>query len=199
MALILGRTYNNHNRVYLAGAISLCPKGFLSRVRNRFVLAERLPGLVWPQPAEAHTALSRLFTQQHPPPPGLDLNSRMGPASQNLGLGTMTAAPAQSRQDLFPWIFHIIDSEIGSDCPCTLGGLPGAGWELRVTLCLSQRKKKVYQKRADRHDSSEFTSHLQTLAWNVADRKEPGAGLGAIRGLGEARPGEKDRAMSAWS
>lgn len=28
MAFILGKTFNNCNRVYLAGAISLCPKVF---------------------------------------------------------------------------------------------------------------------------------------------------------------------------
>lgn len=114
---------------------------FLSRMRNRFVLAKGLLGLVRLWPAEVYTAPSPLFTCSTLPPPGLDLNPTMGPASQNLGLGTMTAAPAQSQQDLFPWIFHIIDSKIRSDCPCTLGGLPGAGWGLGVTLCLSCPEK----------------------------------------------------------
>lgn len=125
MAFILGKTFNNSNCVYLAGAISLCSKVFSFQDKEQVCSSQGAAG----------TGVF-LVHLQHPPPPGLDLNPRMGPASQNLGLGTMTAAPAQSQQDLFSWIFHIIDSKIRSDCPCTLGGLPGAGWGLRVTLCL---------------------------------------------------------------
>lgn len=87
VAFILGETYNNHNRVYLAGAISLRPKGFLSRMRNRFVLAERLPGLVWPWPAEAHSALSPLFTCSTLPLPAWIWTPGWGQPARTWGWG----------------------------------------------------------------------------------------------------------------
>lgn len=58
MAFILGKTHHRFNCVYLAGATSLCPTGFLNRVGNRFVLAEGLLGPAWVCPHEsAHGTL----------------------------------------------------------------------------------------------------------------------------------------------
>lgn len=109
MVFILGKTHNKLYGVYLAGVTSLCPMGFLNRVGNRFVLAEGLLGPAWVCPCEStHGILLPCSPAQG-----------RGPASQNLGLGTVTAAPAQSQQDLFPWIFHVGDSKIGPDCSCT--------------------------------------------------------------------------------
>lgn len=92
MAFILGKTHRKLNCVYLAAATSLCPMGFLTRVGNRFVLAEGLLG-----PAQACPCESTHGTLRPRPPA-----QGRGPASQNLGLRTVTATPAQSQQDLLP-------------------------------------------------------------------------------------------------
>lgn len=104
MAFIWGNTHNKLNYVCLAGATSLCPMDFLDGVGNRFVLAEGLLGLKWACPCGAHTGA--LLPSSPPavplPSPASACQTGRGPASQNLGLGTVTAAPTQSQQDPCP-------------------------------------------------------------------------------------------------
>lgn len=97
----MGKTYNKLNCVYLAGATSQRPVGSLDRMGCVFAPVEHTLTLLPDAPAA---------------PCPLPMAQGRG-GSQNLRPGTTTAAPAQSQQDLFPWIFSVCNSKIRPDCP----------------------------------------------------------------------------------
>lgn len=116
----MGKTHNKLNCVYLAGATSQCPVGSLDRMGRMFAPAEGLRG--WCGHVHVEHTLTLLPEAPAAPCPLPVAQGRGG--SQNLRLGATTAVPAQSQQDLFPWIFPVYDSKIRSDCPrafCSCG------------------------------------------------------------------------------
>ena len=105
--------HNKLNCVYWAGATSQRPVGFLDRMGSVSAPAEGLQGRCGHVHME-HT-LTLLPGAPAAPRPLPVAQGRGG--SQSLRLGTTTATPAQSQQDLSPWMFPVCDSKIRSDCP----------------------------------------------------------------------------------